>query len=115
MKHEQNVDAYIMHAPKGVQGKLRQIRHIIREVVPTAEERISYGMPYYAYHGRLAYFAYFTHHIGLYIPPPIIEDHRALLKGYPIARSTVRFSLDQDLPVSLITILLKARVAHNEL
>ena len=36
---------------------LRQLRRIITTAVPEAEETISYGMPFYRYHGRLAYFA----------------------------------------------------------
>ncbi len=65
-----SVDAYIAAAPKEAQSKLRELRAAIRETAPTAEERISYGMPYYAYKGRLAYFAAFKKHIGLYVPAP---------------------------------------------
>ena len=60
-----NVDAYIAAAPRDVQRKLKELRAVIRKAAPIAEERISYGMPYYAYKGRLAYFSFWKAHIGL--------------------------------------------------
>ena len=109
-----NVDAYIAKAPKEVQGKLKELRAAIREAAPDAEERISYGMPYYHYNGRLAYFSFWRVHIGLYIPTPVIEEHRSILKDYETARATVRFPLDKKLPVVLIKKLIKARIKKNE-
>jgi uncharacterized protein YdhG (YjbR/CyaY superfamily) len=95
-------------------GKLRQLRKAIREVAPAAEERISYGIPYYGYKGRLVYFAAFKKHIGLYVPGPVIEDHKRDLKGFEIAKSTVRFPLDKKLPIALIKKLVRARKKLNE-
>ena len=108
-----NVDAYITSAPKEVQRKLKELRAAIREAAPDAEERISYGMPYYGYKGRLAYFAAFKKHIGLYVPTPVIEEHKSELKGYEAANATVRFPLDKKLPVMLIRKLVKARMKKN--
>jgi uncharacterized protein YdhG (YjbR/CyaY superfamily) len=109
-----NVDAYIAAAPKEVQSKLKELRAAIREAAPTAEERISYGMPYYGYKGRLAYFADFKEHIGLYVPTPVIEEHKSELEGYETSSATVRFPLDKKLPISLIKKLVKARMKKNE-
>ena len=114
MKKAKNVTEYIASAPKEVQGKLRQLRGIIKSVAPKAEEKISYGMPYYGYKGRLVYFAYFKNHIGLYIPTPVIEEHKSELKAYETANATVRFPLDKKLPVALIRKLVKARMKKNE-
>ena len=47
---------YIAQAPKEVQEKLKELRAVIKDAAPNAEERISYGMPYYDYNGRLVYF-----------------------------------------------------------
>ena len=113
-KAPKNVDVYISAVPKGLQGKLKQLRAIIRKTAPKAEERISYGMPYYGYKGRLAYFRLWKEHIGLYIPPPIIKEHKRELKDYITATATVRFPIDKPLPVALIKKLVKARVKMNE-
>lgn len=109
-----NVDGYIAAAPKEVQSKLKELRTAIREAAPDAEEHISYGMPYYAYKGRLAYFAAFKNHIGLYMPTPVIQEHKSELKGYETASATVRLPLDKKLPISLIKKLVKARMKKNE-
>ena len=109
-----DVDAYITAAPKEVQGKLKELRAVIRKAAPAAMERISYGMPYYDYKGRLAYFSLWKAHIGLYIPTPVVEEHKSELDAYEISSATVRFPLDKKLPVVLIKKLVKARMKKND-
>ena len=109
-----SVDDYLKTTPPGARTKLRELRKAIKEAAPDAEEKISYGMPYYGYKGRLAYFAYAKHHIGLYAMPPVIQDHIKELKKYRTATATIRFPLDEDLPITLIKKLVKAGVKNNE-
>ncbi|MGH9840799.1 MAG: iron chaperone [Blastocatellia bacterium] len=109
-----DVDAYIAAAPKEVQGKLKELRAVIRKTAPTAVERISYGMPYYEYKGRLAYFSLWKAHIGLYIPTPVVEEHESELEAYETTDATVRFPLDKKLPIALIRKLVRARMKKNE-
>lgn len=109
-----DVDEYIADAPKEVQGKLKELREAIRVAAPESVEKISYGMPYYSYKGRLAYFAYAKHHIGLYAMPPIVEDHKNELKKYQTAKATIRFPLNEVLPIPLIKKLIKAGVKRND-
>lgn len=115
MNKNKSVDEYISQAPKKYQDMLRELRAAIKATAPKAEEKISYGMPYYGYKGRLAYFALSKNHIGLYIPPPVIANHKEDLKGYKTATATVQFPLDKKLPLALIRRLVKARVKINEL
>jgi uncharacterized protein YdhG (YjbR/CyaY superfamily) len=109
-----DVEAYIAAAPKEVRSKLKELRAVIRTTAPSAEERISYGMPYYNYKGRLAYFSPWKAHIGLYIPTPVIQEHERELEAYETTKATVRFPLTKKLPVSLIKKLLTARMKKNE-
>jgi uncharacterized protein YdhG (YjbR/CyaY superfamily) len=108
-----DVDAYIAAAPKEVQGKLKELRAVIRKTAPAAEERLSYGMPYYACNGRLAYFSIWKSHIGLYVPTPVLEEHKSQLGAYETTSATVRFPLDKKLPVALIQKLVRARMKKN--
>ena len=110
----ESVEAYIAAAPKGVQGKLKELRAIIRKTAPSAEERISYGMPYYAYKGRLAYFSFWKAHIGLYLPTPVIAEHEKDLAAYETTSATVRFPLAKKLPAALIRKLIRARMKKND-
>jgi uncharacterized protein YdhG (YjbR/CyaY superfamily) len=108
------VAEYIAFAPPEIQAKLKEIRKAIKEVAPEAEEKLSYGMPYYGYKGRFAYFAYAKKHVGLYVMPPVVADHKKELEGYETATATVRFPLDEPLPLPLIKKLLKAGKANND-
>jgi uncharacterized protein YdhG (YjbR/CyaY superfamily) len=113
-KTPKTVDAYIADAPKDIQVRLTDIRNAIRSIAPNALEKISYGMPYYGYKGRLVYFAAFKHHIGVYISPPIVEEHQKELKDYHTAMATIRFPHDKPLPIQLIKKLVKARMKKND-
>ena len=116
LKGVKTVEAYIRAAPPKFRGMLRQMQAAIRKAAPKALEKISYRMPHYDYKGRLVYFALARTHIGLYIPPPILQNHQKELKSYSISASaTVRFPLDQELPLALIRKLVKARVHYNEM
>lgn len=114
MTKPKDVDEYIANAPEEVQNKLKQLRNAIKDSAPQALEKLSYSMPYYGYKGRLAYFAYAKGHIGLYIPPPVIQEHKKELEKYGTAMATVRFPLDEELPIALIKKMVKARVEKNE-
>lgn len=114
MKSAKDVDEYIADAPKEVQSRLKQLRATIKKVAPHAQEKISYGMPYYGYKGRLAYFAYAKHHIGLYAMPPVVAAHIHELKKYQTAKATIRFPLNEKLPIPLIEKLVRAGVKRNE-
>jgi uncharacterized protein YdhG (YjbR/CyaY superfamily) len=114
MQKPRNVDEFINAAPKALQPKLRQMRSIIKSAAPKAEEKISYGMPYYGYKGRLAYFRLAKEHIGLYIPPPVIEEHKGELKNYSTTKATIRLPLNKPLPTALIKKLIKEKIRKNE-
>lgn len=114
MEKARDVDEYIQAAPEELKDRLSKIRVAIKEVAPTAIEKISYGMPYYGYKGRLVYFAYFKHHIGVYITPPIVADFQSELKDYETHMATIRFPHKQKLPITLIKKLVKARMRLNE-
>jgi uncharacterized protein YdhG (YjbR/CyaY superfamily) len=108
------VDDYISAAPKEVQDKLREVRAAIMEAAPTSVESISYRMPCYSYKGPLAWFGLHRAHIGLYVRPPVIEEHRKELAGYVTTKSAVHLPLDKRIPVPLVRKLVKARVKKNE-
>ena len=108
------VDEYIAQAPKEVQVKLQELRATIKAAAPLAQERMSYGMPYYEYKGRLVYFRLWKKHIGLYALAPDVESHTRDLQTYVTTKGTVRFPLDEQLPLALIEQLVQARVRKND-
>jgi uncharacterized protein YdhG (YjbR/CyaY superfamily) len=109
-----SVDEYIAAAPKKAQARLKEIRKAIREATPAARESISYGMPYYYYKGRLAWFGLHKTHIGLYLPPPVIEENKNELLNYATTKSSLHLLLNKRIPVPLVRKLVKARTKKNE-
>jgi uncharacterized protein YdhG (YjbR/CyaY superfamily) len=114
MKKVKTVEEYIAAAPKEARAKLKELRKLIRDAAPKAEEKISYGMPYYGYHGRLAYFGCFKDHVSLFAMPPISDEFKKILKTHVTGKSTIQFSLNEKLPAALIKKIIKARVKRNE-
>ena len=105
-----DVDSYIAAAPEAARQLLTGLRETIRATAPEAEERISYGMPYYHLNGaRLTYFQAHTRHIALYAFN--LEDARAVgLEQHIAAKSTLHFPLDHPLPTSAIRRLIEHRM-----
>src|ERR1044072_5393183 len=91
--------AYIAAGRKNSRQKLKEIRAAIKTTAPAAEERLSYGIPYYHYNGRLAYFAHWKAHVAISPPTPVIEKHKNLLKAYETTKATIRFPLNKRLPI----------------
>ncbi len=111
MKHAKSVDEYIKDAPKEVQAKLIELRAVIKEIVPEAVEKISYGMPTFTYKGGgLTAFSFFKNHIGLYLTPSILDANNNELKDYRTSTATMRFPHKENLPIALIKKLILARV-----
>jgi uncharacterized protein YdhG (YjbR/CyaY superfamily) len=72
-------------------------------------------MPYYSYKGgALAWFASIKSHIGLYLRALLTEEQEIELAKSETTKSTVRFPRDEELPISLIKKLVKARMEMNE-
>lgn len=108
------VDDYISNAPRGTRAKLNQVRAAILEVAPGAKENISYGLPHYYLKGSLAWFGIFKEHIGLFVRPPILEEHKNELKGYETTKSSLHLPLINEIPIPLVKKLVKAALARNE-
>ncbi len=108
------VDEYIGAFPKEVQPLLNQVRQTIKKAAPNAEELISYAMPAYKLNGVLVYFAGYKNHIGFYATPTGHEAFKKELSKYKEGKGSVQFPIDQQLPLSLITKIVKFRVKENE-
>ena len=113
-KEPKDVDAYIAAAPKAAQPLLNQLREAIKSAAPQAKEKISYGMPSYDHRGRVAYFAGYEGHVGLYGVAHVAHEKDAAVAKYLESQSTLRFPVGQKLPVAMIRKLIQERVKQNE-
>ena len=108
-----DVDEYISGFPPTTQTKLQQLRETIRNAAPDADEVISYAMPAYKLNGMLVYFAGYAKHIGFYPGAGGITEFKEELSIYKNAKGSVQFPLNQQLPLTLITRIVKFRVKQN--
>lgn len=113
MKPE-NVQEYIKGFPKDVQLLLKKLRGAIRKNAPKTEERISYGIPGYFLNGMLIYFAGFKKHVSIYpVTASLRKTFGKELSPYLASKATLRFPLDEPLPMGLINRMVKFRVREN--
>ena len=92
---------------------LEGLRRTILEIVPEAEEVISYGVPAFRLGGKaVAGFAAFKNHLS-YLPfsGSVIEQLPNELDRYTTTKSSVHFSIDQPLPKALVKKLIQVRLA----
>ena len=108
-----NIDGYIASFHREVQKIFEELRATIRNAAPEAEETISYGIPTFTLNGNLVHFAAYKNHIGFYPSPGGIEAFKKELSVYEGAKGSVQFPIEEPLPLSLVTKIVKFRVKEN--
>jgi uncharacterized protein YdhG (YjbR/CyaY superfamily) len=110
-KNLTNVNEYIAAQPTAAQMALKSVRSAIRKALPDAEEVISYKIPAYKMSGRaLLYFAAWKQHYSLYLASEsVLPTLKNQLAPYKVNKGTIRFSLSEPVPVSLIGRIAKLR------
>jgi uncharacterized protein YdhG (YjbR/CyaY superfamily) len=110
-----NVDKYFARVPEPARSRLKEMRAVIRSVLPAeAVEIISYQIPAFKTKKVLIWYAAFAEHCSLFPTASVIEEFKDELGGYRKSKGTVQFPLDKALPTVLIKKLVKARVAQSE-
>ena len=111
----QSIDEYIAACPPESQDYLRQIRKLIRALVPDANEKISYQMAAFERNGKnLIHFAGWKKHVSLYPVPAGSEAFERQIAKYAGGKGTLKFPLDEPLPIKLIEKVVKLHLAVNK-
>ena len=111
----ETVDGYLATLPKDARAALEKLRKTIKAAAPKATEGISYQIPTFKHQGMLVAFAAFEGHCGFYvISENVLRAHAAELKDYQLNKASIRFPANKPIPATLVTKLVKARVAENE-
>ena len=77
------------------------------QILPYAEERISWRMPTYWRKQNIIHFAAFKKHIGLYPGDKAVEHFSEKLTGYKTSKGAVQFPFNKPLPLQLIAEIAK--------
>ena len=109
------VSEYIASTPPAARTALKQIRAAIKKAEPRITERISYRIPTFDLDGKyLLYMAAFKDHVSIYpATASMMAKYGKQLMPYRSGKGTLRFALEERLPLALITKLAKLRVQER--
>jgi uncharacterized protein YdhG (YjbR/CyaY superfamily) len=111
-----DVDEYLRGIEEPKRSTLEALRRTILEVIPEAEEVISYRVPAFRVRGTIvAGFAAFSDHLS-YLPfsGSVLGQLADELDGYTMTKSSLHFPIDQTLPRSLVEMLIATRLTDAE-
>jgi uncharacterized protein YdhG (YjbR/CyaY superfamily) len=107
------IDEYIESFEPKIQKTLKEIRNFIKNEVPEATEKISYGMPTFYLNGNLIHFAAFKDHYSFFPSPSGIIAFEKELAQYRTGKGTLKFSIDKPIPWDIIQQVIQFRVKEN--
>jgi uncharacterized protein YdhG (YjbR/CyaY superfamily) len=106
------IDEYLLGIEEPKRATLRELRETILDVLPEAEQGLSYGMPAFKVRGKtIAGFAAFKNHLS-YLPHSgsVFPELAAELEGYSTSTGALRFGIDSPLPRDLVARLIEVRL-----
>ena len=98
----ETIDQYIEAQDESVRPYLNEIRGILRDAVPEAQEKISWSMPTYWKGRNIIHFAAAGKHLGLYPGGEATAVFADKLAGYDVSKGTIRLPYNKPLPHELI-------------
>ena len=108
------IDEYLRGIEEPKRTTLEALRHTILEIIPDAEEVISYDVPAFRIGGQtVAGFAAFRRHLS-YLPfsGSVLSQLTDELTGYKMTKSALHFPVDRPLPKTLVQRLIAVRLGE---
>jgi uncharacterized protein YdhG (YjbR/CyaY superfamily) len=108
------IDRYLEDLEEPKRSTLAELRRMILEILPDAEQGLSYGVPAFRVGGKtVAGFAAFKNHLS-YVPHSgsVFPELTGDLAGYPRSTGALRFPVDSVLPRELVEKLIRVRLAQ---
>ena len=105
------VDKYLAALEEPKRSTLEVLRRTILDIVPEAEECISYGVPAFRLGGKvIAGFAAFKSHLS-YLPHSgsVISELGEAISQYKTSSGALQFPIDRPLPKALVKKLIAVR------
>jgi len=97
-----SIQEYFSWFPPEIQAKLQQMREILQQALPEAEEVISYHMPAFKTTEMLVYYAAAKSHLGFYPTSSGVINFKEELASYVTSKGAIQFPYGDDLPEQLI-------------
>jgi uncharacterized protein YdhG (YjbR/CyaY superfamily) len=106
------VTAHIARIPEPQKSTLLELRKTIQEIIPNAEEVISYGFPGYRLNGKvICGFDAFKNHCSFFPHSSlVIPELEKELANYKTSKGALQFQIDKPLPKRLVKKLIATRL-----
>ena len=111
---KQEIDDYLAKVGEPKRATLQKLRQTILDILPDAEEVISYGMPAFRRNGKVIVgFAAFKNHLA-YLPHSgsVFNELSDELAGYTSTEGSLHFPIDKPLPKALVKKLIAVRLSQ---
>jgi uncharacterized protein YdhG (YjbR/CyaY superfamily) len=108
---EQEVDRYLASLDEPKRSTLEALRRSILEIIPDAEQGISYGAPAFRLDGKvIAGFAAFKNHLS-YLPHSgsVFRELGDEIAPYKTSSGALQFPIDRPLAKALVRTLIAVR------
>jgi uncharacterized protein YdhG (YjbR/CyaY superfamily) len=108
---KRDIDRYLASLEEPKRSTLEALRTTILEILPEAEQCLSYGVPAFRVQGKVvAGFAAFKNHLS-YLPHSgsVFPELRDELAKYKTSTGALQFAIDRSLPKSLVRKLIAVR------
>ena len=108
----QQIDAYLAELEEPERATLEEVRRRILEVIPDAEQCLSYSMPAFKVDGQtIAGLAAFNNHLS-YLPHSgsVLSELGEEVSGYEQTKGSLHFAVDAPLPRHLVNSLIRAKM-----
>ena len=109
---QRDIDRYLLALDEPKRSTLEALRLSILEVVPEAEQCISYGLPAFKVQGKtVAGFGAFKHHLS-YLPHSgsVLSALGDDLARYETTKGSLHFAIDKPIPKRLVKKLITTRM-----
>lgn len=113
----ETIDDYIANQSEEAQRVLQELRAIIKEAAPDAEERLNYKVPSYTLvpngkKDQQIMMAAYAKFIGFYPFPTTMAHFSDELKEYKQGKGSIQFPFNKPLPKALIIQMVQYRKAE---
>jgi uncharacterized protein YdhG (YjbR/CyaY superfamily) len=106
------VDDYLSGLDVATRAAFEHIRNLVMDLVPEAEQGVSYGMATLKYQQKpLLAFLAAKHHLSIFpFSPKVVDSVREQLAGFELSKGTIRFTLAKPLPDEIVRDLVRRRM-----
>ena len=101
---ESSIQTYINAQDSQYREQLQSVYQALANALPTATQKISWGMPTFWQGKNIIHFAPSKKHLGIYPGPAAVEHFKQhlLSNGIPFSKGAIQFLWEKEIPLDFI-------------